>query len=96
MKTKKELIDNFIMSCNRFWDVDVNIPIFEGISRIDGIKEWDRNKMDVGGIKDVCIRVFKENNNHYIMDLIINSNSKYEINENEFINLQKEYFREYL
>lgn len=96
MKNKEELIKLFKESCNRFWEADVNVQIFEGISRIDGIKEWDRNKMDVGCLKDICIRVFKEDNKFYIMDLIFGSNSKYEINENEFLILQKEYYREHL
>lgn len=95
MKNKEELIKLFKESCNIIWEVDVNNPFFEGVSPIDGIKEWDRNVLDVF-IKNVIIRVFKEDDKFYIVDLKLGYNSKYEINENEFLILQKKYFREHL
>lgn len=94
IQTKSILIDHFISSCKDFWNKDINTPVFGDMSRIENIDKWDRNKMDVH-TEDSVIRVSRTNAEYFISNMIYPI-TQFKINENEFINLQKEYFREYL
>jgi hypothetical protein len=97
MENKEKLIKLFKESCNRFWEVDVNIQVFKGISRIDGIKEWDRNKMDIPDKEFTLIRVVFENEKYLIKKWVsTNIFDEHELTQQEFKKLQKCYFGKYL
>ena len=86
---KQDLINKFEYYLkNEIWDKRIGKPT--------GIESWDRNKMDIPDKDFTLIRVVSENGKYLIKKWVSIIFDEYELTQQEFNNLQKCYFGEYL
>jgi hypothetical protein len=96
-KTKEDCIEYFKKQANLFW-LNIDKPLHGGENKIEAIKKFNRDIADLIELRPlVRISTDRVSNTRYIMVITGDKNNiVHIISEEEFKELQKLYYREYL